>query len=60
MNNPDENRGDRRWGRVSDDVVRSPLWEFPPQERLAILRERRRRGFYSLLEEEPIGDPEFS
>ena len=55
-----ENSGGRRWGRASDDVVRSPLWEFPPQERLAILRERRRRGFFSLLEEEPIGDREFS
>ncbi|GLW03705.1 hypothetical protein Slala05_73350 [Streptomyces lavendulae subsp. lavendulae] len=27
----------------SDDVIRSPLWEWAPQERKAVISERRRR-----------------
>lgn len=28
---------------VSDDVIRSPLWEWEPRERKAVISERRRR-----------------
>ncbi len=35
------------WARVmrgaSDDAVKVPLWEYPPEARVAILRERRVR-----------------
>jgi hypothetical protein len=29
--------------RAPDDVIRSPLWGFPPQARKDVLHERRRR-----------------
>jgi hypothetical protein len=35
------------WARVmrnaSDDAVKAPLWQYPPEARLAVLTERRRR-----------------
>jgi hypothetical protein len=43
----------------SDDLVRRPLWEFPPRDRLAVLTERARRGFLT-NDPEPIGDPEYA
>lgn len=44
---------------VSDVVVRRPLWEFPPADRPAVIRERRRR-FGMLPDDEPVGDHEYS
>lgn len=44
---------------ASDDVVRQPLWEWPPVARSAVLTERNRRGFNS-SDPEPIGDPEYT
>jgi hypothetical protein len=28
---------------ASDEAVRAPLWQYPPEARLAVLHERRRR-----------------
>lgn len=44
---------------ASDEFVRSPLWEFSPHIRSAVLHERRRRNIMQ-DDPEPIGDPEFS
>lgn len=41
----------------SDETIRRPLWEFPPEQRQAVLHERRRRF---KIDDEPIGDPEYS
>lgn len=49
------------WARAfqgaSDETVRRPLWEFPPEARAAQMHERRRRFKF---DDEPIGDPEYS
>lgn len=44
---------------ASDELIRRPLWEFPPNERPAVLTERNRRGFNN-SDPEPIGDPEYT
>jgi len=44
---------------AADEVVRSPLWLFPPFSRLALLSERRRRNILQ-HDPEPIGDPEYT
>ncbi|MFE0699400.1 hypothetical protein [Streptomyces sp. NPDC058872] len=39
--------GARNWAQelkgAADETVRSPLWEFPPDARKAVIHERRRR-----------------
>lgn len=42
---------------LPDHDVRRPLWEFTPEERPHVLRERRKR--FGATDDE-IGDPEFS
>lgn len=43
----------------TNSLLCSPLWLFPPDYRLAVLSERRRRGLMQ-IDPEPIGDAEFS
>lgn len=33
------------WPFADDELIKRPLWEFPPAARKAVLSERRRRGF---------------
>jgi len=42
---------------ASDALIRRPLWEFSPEQRPAVLHERRRRF---QIDDEPIGDPEYN
>jgi hypothetical protein len=42
---------------ASDETVRAPLWDFPPEARPAVQHERRVRF---QIDDEPIGDPEYS
>lgn len=42
---------------AADDVIRSPLWLFPPEAVKAVQHERRRRFSVDV---EPIGDPEYT
>lgn len=44
---------------ASDELIRSPLWGFPPNYRRGVLSERARRGFLN-NDPEPIGDAEYS
>lgn len=43
---------------LADEDIRCPLWEFAPNEREAVLHERRRR-FGIIPDDEPVGDPEY-
>lgn len=40
---------------ASDESVRAPLWQYPPEARLAVIHERRVR--FGVFEE--TGDPEY-
>jgi hypothetical protein len=42
---------------ASDEAIRGPLWRFPPEAAKAVQHERRVRFN---LDDEPIGDPEYS
>lgn len=44
--------------QMSDAVIRSPMWEFPPEAREALMHQRRRR-FPGEFEVDEI-DPEYS
>ena len=47
------------WTQVlTDEAVRSPLWEWPVADRLPLLRERRRR--FGAPSDEEVGDIEYS
>lgn len=42
---------------ATDELIRSPLWGFPPEARQAVIHERRRR--FGVYEEDDF-DPEYS
>jgi hypothetical protein len=44
---------------LSDETIRRPLWEFTPDERPAVIHERRRRNILQ-GDPEPSGDSEYS
>jgi len=49
----------RALAEASDETVALGLWNFPPEARLAVLSERRRRNILQ-CDPEPVGDPEYS